>query len=314
MRYEIAPIGQGFLWMGLYSMLFFTGVYIRSIFRVQQKSYSNYAYRILLTSIAVITFLCHCFAASVLLIDTETSNSMDPHNYEYIKWLLTTQIFIILICLLQKSKPLHTFSLITADIVMIGTGYAAYLTPIDTQFWQYFIFSGCMWIFIVIQLLRSTYTFYYDGLTIQMMFVNRAIFSALVGLIIVSWSVYPTIILLKRNEIIDLTTEFSLYMVFDCLNKGIYGLLFLGAKEVEEKMDTQLANYTRTIAAIVPVHSAYRPVNQPPREIQDSEPLEKETPEPDLESGLYTQDSVLTVRTNTDGTFSLDVQSQKIES
>lgn len=250
--------------MGVYSMLFFSGLYLRSIFRIQKKTRYNYTFRILLFFITFTTFVCHSYAVSVLITDTDVSNSMDPHHCEYVKWLLTTPTFIVLICWLEKCKPLNTTLLVLADVTMIGIGYASYLAPTDTQFWELFIFSGCVWCFIIAQLLRQTYFFYYDGLAIRMMFLNHNIASTLVGLITVSWSVYPMIVILKRNDTISLSTEFILYTVFDCLNKGVYGLMFLAAKEVEEKIESRLANYTLTAAAVVPVKTAYKRLESHP--------------------------------------------------
>jgi bacteriorhodopsin len=261
--YDITPVGQGFLWMSIYSMLFFSGVYLKSIFRIKQKTVLNYAFRITLFCISFITMICHSLSATVLLTDIPLHDSMDPHHCEYAKWLLVTPLFILLISWLQKSRRLHTAILITADTVMIVCGYGAFLSESDTQFWQLFIFATCIWSFIVIQLIRKTYEFYYNGYSIQMMFLNRAIFSLLVGLIIISWSAYPVVVVLKRNNIISLSTEFILYSLFDCLNKGYYGLLFLGAKEIEEKIESRLTNHVRTLTQILPIKSVYSKLQLP---------------------------------------------------
>lgn len=265
--YEITPVGQGFLWMGTYSMLFFSGIYIKSIFRIEQKTRINYAYRLLLVAIAVITFLCHIATTSIFLTDLRHTIVFDIHHIEYVIWILTTPLFIILVCLLEKCRPLYTTMLVLADIGMIASGYAAQFSTSDTQFWTLFIFSGCLWSGIVFTLIRKTYFFYYDGLAIKMLYINHTLLSFLVGCIVVSWNVYPIIVILRRNELIDLSTEFILYSIFDLLNKGIYGLLFLGAKEVEEKIQSRLANYTLGLASVLPFQSRYTQHTNPEAEV-----------------------------------------------
>ncbi len=258
MSYEIAPIGQGFLWMGVYSMLFFSGFHARSILCLPEKTLYNYAFRITLFVILCITFVCHLFTALLLLSDVDPDHTIDPHHIVHAEWLLTTPLFILLICWLANSRRIQTAFLVGTDVLMIGSGIAAYNSPTETQFWQLLLFSGCVWLFLISQLLKQVYFVYYDGLAIRMMFINRTLFAFIVALITVSWNAYIVIMILKRNNTIDLTTEFILYIVFDCLNKGVYGLLFLGAKEVAEKMESRLANYTRSLASILPNHAVYK--------------------------------------------------------
>jgi bacteriorhodopsin len=228
--------------MGTFSIFFYDRM-------LHVKDEANRIFRVLMVLISVIYTFFYLIMAAVAEYSVVSSQTLI--ELELGKWVATTPMMIYLICTLEEIVLSHTILLASLTVLTNASGYVAILCNNHDIFWCMLIFGSVCWAYSILSLLYRTFRFYSDRVTTRHM--NNWVFTILVIGMTISWSTYPCVFILCHQGIIGVEAEICVYTVLDIINKGAFGAILIGAKEVEEGVESSLATFSRSITRVHPV-------------------------------------------------------------
>jgi bacteriorhodopsin len=228
--------------MGTCSIFFYDRV-------LHVKDEANRIFRVLMVLISVIYTFFYLIMAAVAEYSAASSQTL--MELELGKWIVTTPMMIYLVCTLEEIALSHTILLASLVALTNASGYVAILCDNHDILWCMVVFGSACWAHTILSLLYRTFQFYSDKMTTRHM--NNWVFTILVIGTTISWSTYPCVFILGRQGIIGAEAEIIAYTVLDVINKGIFGAILIGAKEVEEGVESSLATFSRSITRVHPV-------------------------------------------------------------
>ena len=239
------------LWAGFVTFGSFGAMFYRTYLRTKDEK--NRVFRVLMIIVMMMTQFSYLIEALTYSIeDGLTVNGYDIHAIQYLKWLFTTPILITQIGILEGIETSQIFMLCSLDILTISSGIVANYSQNPLMFYPLFSFGSICWFIVMKILLYRTFNYYNKVVSHKEM--NNWVFTNLVIGIGVSWSIYPVITLLHYTQVIDTDMELIANTVTDVFSKGVFGLILIGAKEVEEGVESTLASLSRTITRVHPIN------------------------------------------------------------
>jgi bacteriorhodopsin len=191
------------------------------------------------------------YLITALLYSTDLTTPYDITTLKYIKWLVTTPILITQVGILERIEISNIFLICSFDVLTICAGFAAHYSQVPSMFYPLFAF-GCMsWFIVMKSLLYRTFKFYSNKppTSTQM---NNWVFTILVVGMTCVWNMYPVVAILHYTNIFDDEADLIANTVIDVIGKGVFGLVLIGAKEVEEGIESILASLSKSITRVHP--------------------------------------------------------------
>lgn len=247
--YKLAQSATYTIWGGLAIFNFFGLLFYRSYNRVKDEN--NSIFRSLMILVIVITGFFYLILALSTLVDEPFIIGYDIELLQYIRWMITTPILIFQIGLLENIPLSNIILLVTFDLITLSCGLMAYYSSSPVIYYPLFIAGTCSWLVIVKFLLNRTFKFYRMYITQRT--INNWIFTILVIGMIVIWSIYPVVVLLAHLSVLDINQQIIATTILDVLSKGVFGIILVGAKEVEEGIESTMANLSKSITRVHPI-------------------------------------------------------------
>ncbi len=159
----------------------------------------------------------------------------------YVTWTFSTPLTIVLLSYLGKTKPIILASMIGADVLMIATGFVAAISPKPTTNLWYIVSCG-FYLGLAYLLLK-----HYRDRAIDYYPRSKSVFSRLLTVHLVIWSLYPVVWILAGTGInaINSTTETAFYTMLDVAAKVGFGFLALSSLQKLERSDVNQPEFDR---------------------------------------------------------------------
>lgn len=240
---------QFWLWIGLISMTVGAGFFGLCAYRS-----SSERWRILLTLNFFITAIASVlYLAMVMGQGYAAFYGHSTYWVRYLTWGLSTPLLIMVIGHLGKSKLSTIGALIGADVLMIGTGLVATISPPPISYVWYLVscgfFAGILYLLWVPYRHEAERT--YPGK------IGKKSFSKLVTVHIALWTAYPIVWLLADSGIGLLSdgVEAMLYTLLDIAAKVGFGLLSVNTLQNLEDTSSSAMRNGATEQVVVPVRA-----------------------------------------------------------
>jgi bacteriorhodopsin len=182
----------------------------------------------------------------------------DILTIHYLKWILTTPVLLGLLASLEKFRPSRIAKLMFLDVIAMVCGYLSYVAATPAIRWLFMGLGMIAWVATLAILIVRTIRFY--GGHLVLFHTTRPMFLLLTAGVAVSWSLYPVVITLHETDVIPLPGVYIAFAILDFVNKGIFGCLLIGTKEIDEGIDSKLAGYAQAAERIVPIRRSSVPL------------------------------------------------------
>lgn len=159
----------------------------------------------------------------------------------YVTWTFSTPLTIVLLSYLGRTKPAILGSMIGADVLMIATGFVAAISPKPlTNLW--YIVSSGFYVGLAYLLLK-----HYRGEAIEHYPRSKSVFTRLLTVHLVIWTLYPVVWILAKTgiDVINSTTETAFYTILDVAAKVGFGFLALSSLQKLEQADVRRSEFDR---------------------------------------------------------------------
>ena len=235
-------------WVNVSLYVFFIRIFYKSCKRTQNDI--NKLFRVLILLIDIISIFTSIIGCLSSYIEIPYSIQYNPIVIQYMKWLFTTPLIILCLSLLEHISYPETIMIVSLDILTMVSGLISNLSNNPMLFWSYFGFGCICWSFTNYKLLSHTFNYYSDKITIY--HINNYVFTILVVGITIIWNIYPIFIILEHLHIISYSDFFIVNIVLDFFSKNIFGVLLIGAKEIEEGIESRLTMLSKSIIKVYP--------------------------------------------------------------
>lgn len=236
---------QFWLWIGLISMTVGAGFFGLCAYRSSSERWRILlALNFFITAIASVLYLAMAMGQGYA-----TFYGHSTYWVRYVTWGLSTPLLIMVIGHLGKSKLSTVGALIGADVLMIGTGLVATISPPPISYVWYLVscgfFAGILYLLLVPY--RHEAESKYPGK------IGKKSFGKLVTVHIALWTAYPIVWILADSGIGLLSdgVEAMLYTLLDIAAKVGFGLLSVNTLQKLEDAPSSLAMRNGTTEQVV---------------------------------------------------------------
>jgi bacteriorhodopsin len=239
---------QIWLWVGtagmLLGMLYFI---VTGWGEGDEKRQEFYIVTILITAIAFVNYLAMALGFGAATVNIGGEERL-IYWARYSDWLFTTPLLLVDLALLARASRNQIVTLVSLDVLMIGTGAVATLAGggfvvldvlDDTA-------RRLIWWGVSTGLLLVLLYFLFGTLSEQAQSLSSEVgakFAQLRNLIVVIWLVYPVWWLVGTEglELVTLGPETAGFMVLDLTAKVGFGLLLLSSRQVLDDVSSATA-------------------------------------------------------------------------
>jgi len=239
---------QIWLWIGtagmLLGMLYFI---VTGWGEDDEKRQEFYIVTILITAIAFVNYLAMALGFGATTVNIGGEERL-IYWARYTDWLFTTPLLLIDLALLARASRNQIATLVSLDVLMIGTGAVATLAGGG------FVVLGVLddaarrliWWGVSTGFLLVLLYFLFGTLSEQAQSLSSDVgakFAQLRNLIVVVWLVYPVWWLIGTEglEIVTLGPETAGFMVLDLTAKVGFGILLLSSRQVLDDVSSASA-------------------------------------------------------------------------
>jgi len=213
-------------------MLYFIG---RGWGETDDRRQKFYIATILITAIAFANYLAMALGFGLTIIELPNDPEAPIYWARYTDWLFTTPLLLYDLALLAGADRNTITSLVSLDVLMIGTGVVATLSAgsgVVSAGAERLIWWGISTAFLLVLLY-----FLFGSLTTKAQQIGGSLeskFTTLRNLILVIWLVYPVWWLIGTEGLaaVGLGVETAGFMMLDLTAKVGFGIILLSSREV----------------------------------------------------------------------------------
>ncbi|MFB6072956.1 MAG: bacteriorhodopsin [Halobacterium sp.] len=212
-------------WVGAAGMFLGTLLPVRDLLRRPKHR----RYNLVLAGVTGVATVA--YAAMALGYGAVTVDGHTVYLARYADWLLTTPLLVLYLAMLARPSTRTYVALVGLDVVVIGAGVAAALTPTATK-WLYYAVGGVAYLGLLYGLERTLPAALGDDADPRV----DAMFTTLRNLTVVLWTLYPVVWVLAPTGVGVLQPEMEAIVVvyLDFISKvGFVGYAAFGSVAVE---------------------------------------------------------------------------------
>jgi len=212
-------------WVGAAGMALGTLLPVRDYIR--RPSHRRYNLVLVgVTGIATVAYALMALGVSAVTVGDHT-----VYIARYVDWLLTTPLLVLSLAMLARPSTRTYLALVGLDVLVIGAGIAAALTP-TAEKWLFYAVGGAAYVALVYGLLVTLPRALGDDADPRV----SATFTTLRNLTVVLWTLYPVVWVLSPAGIGVLQPEMEAIVVvyLDFISKvGFVAFAALGTSAVD---------------------------------------------------------------------------------